>query len=50
MSDPSSVSGDFDFNHILTSQISRVEILKGTKFSLWKWSNRRNHKYYYKKI
>ena len=31
MSDPSSVSGDFDFNHILTSQISRVEILKGTK-------------------
>ena len=28
MSDPSSVSGDFDFNHILTSQISRVEILK----------------------
>ena len=29
MSDPSSVSNDFDFNHILTSQISRVEILKG---------------------
>ena len=28
MSDPSSVSNDFDFNHILTSQISRVEILK----------------------
>ena len=24
MSDPSSVSNDFDFNHILTSQISRV--------------------------
>ena len=28
MSDPSSVSGDFDFNNILTSQVSRVEILK----------------------
>ena len=40
MSDPSSVSGDFDFNHILTSQISRVEILKGNqKFSLWQWSD-----------
>ena len=31
MSDPSSVSNDYDFNHILTSQISRVEILKVTK-------------------
>ena len=38
MSDPSSVSGDFDFNHILTSQISRVEILKGNQSSvLWQW-------------
>ena len=27
MSDPSSVSNDFDFNNILTSQVSRVEIL-----------------------
>ena len=31
MSDPSSVSNDYDFNHILNSQISRVEILKGIK-------------------
>ena len=31
MSDPSSVSNDFDFNNILTSQVSRVEILKGTR-------------------
>ncbi len=35
MSDPSSVSGDFDFNNILTSQISRVEILKGNQSSVY---------------
>ena len=35
MSDPSSVSGDFDFNHILTSQITRVEILKGNQSSVY---------------
>ena len=35
MSDPSSVSGDYDFNHILTSQISRVEILKGNQGSVY---------------
>ena len=35
MSDPSSVSNDYDFNHILTSQISRVEILKGNQSSLY---------------
>ena len=35
MSDPSSVSGDFDFNNILTSQISRVEILKGNQSSIY---------------
>ena len=35
MSDPSSVSGDFDFNHILTSQVSRVEILKGNQSSVY---------------
>ena len=35
MSDPSSVSGDFDFNHILTGQISRVEILKGNQSSIY---------------
>tara|TARA_B100000945_G_scaffold320862_1_gene332463 strand:+ start:1028 stop:2959 length:1932 start_codon:yes stop_codon:yes gene_type:complete len=35
MSDPSSVSGDYDFNHILTSQISRVEILKGNQSSVY---------------
>ena len=35
MSDPSSVSGDFDFNHILTNQISRVEILKGSQSSVY---------------
>ena len=47
MSDPSSVSNDFDFNHIITSQISRVEILKGNQSSrLWKRSYRRNNKYY----
>ena len=35
MSDPSSVSSDFDFNHILTSQLSRVEILKGNQSSVY---------------
>ena len=35
MSDPSSVSGDFDVNNILTSQISRVEILKGNQSSIY---------------
>lgn len=35
MSDPSSVSNDFDFNHILTSHISRVEILKGNQSSIY---------------
>ena len=35
MSDPSSVSGDFDFNNILTSQISKVEILKGNQSSIY---------------
>ena len=49
MSDPSSVSGDFDFNNILTSHLSRVEILKEAKFSLWKWCHWRDNKYYYKK-
>ena len=35
MSDPSSVSGDFDFNNILTSHLSRVEILKGSQSSVY---------------
>ena len=35
MSDPSSVSGEFDFNNILTSQVSRVEILKGNQSSIY---------------
>ena len=35
MSDPSSVSGDFDFNHILVNQIDRVEILKGNQSSIY---------------
>ena len=35
MSDPSSVSNDYNFNHILTSQISRVEILKGNQSSVY---------------
>ncbi len=35
MSDPSSVSNDFDFNNILTGQISRVEILKGNQSSVY---------------
>ena len=35
MSDPSTVSNDYYFNHILTSQISRVEILKGNQSSVY---------------
>ena len=35
MSDPASVSNDYDFNHILTNQISRVEILKGNQSSVY---------------
>ncbi len=35
MSDPSNVSNDFDFNNILTSQVSRVEILKGNQSSVY---------------
>jgi vitamin B12 transporter len=35
MSDPSSVSNDFDFANILTSQVSRVEILKGNQSSVY---------------
>ncbi len=35
MSDPSAVSNDFDFNNILTSQVSRVEILKGNQSSVY---------------
>jgi vitamin B12 transporter len=35
MSDPSSVSNDFDFNNILTTQVSRVEILKGNQSSVY---------------
>jgi len=35
MSDPSSVSNDFDFANILTSQVSRVEILKGNQSSIY---------------
>ena len=35
MSDPSSVSGEFDFNNILTSHLSRVEILKGNQSSVY---------------
>ena len=34
-SDPSSVSNDFDFNHILKNQISRVEILKGNQSTVY---------------
>ena len=34
MSDPSTPSNDYDFNHILTSQIARVEILKGNQSSV----------------
>ena len=50
MSDPSSVSGDFDFNNILTCHLSRVEILKvAPKLSLWKWCHWWDNKYYYKK-
>jgi vitamin B12 transporter len=35
MSDPSSVSNDFDFNNILTTQVARVEILKGNQSSVY---------------
>ena len=35
MSDPSNVSNDFNFNHILTNSISRVEILKGNQSSVY---------------
>ena len=35
VSDPSSVSNDYNFNHILSSQISRVEILKGNQSSVY---------------
>jgi vitamin B12 transporter len=35
MSDPSSVSNDYNFNHILANQISRVEILKGNQSSVY---------------
>ena len=35
MSDPSSVSNDYNFNHILKNQISRVEILKGNQSSVY---------------
>ena len=35
MSDPASVSNDYDFNHLLTSQIARVEILKGNQSSVY---------------
>jgi vitamin B12 transporter len=35
MSDPSSVSNDYNFNHILTNLISRVEILKGNQSSVY---------------
>jgi len=34
-SDPSSVSDDFDFGHILKNQISRVEVLKGNQSSVY---------------
>jgi vitamin B12 transporter len=34
-SDPSSVSDDFDFSHILKNQISRVEVLKGNQSSVY---------------
>ena len=34
-SDPSSVSGDFDFSHILKNQISRAEVLKGNQSSVY---------------
>jgi len=35
MSDPASPSNDYSFNHILTSQIARVEILKGNQSSVY---------------
>ncbi len=35
MSDPASPSNDFNFNHILTKNIARVEILKGNQSSVY---------------
>ena len=35
MSDPSSVSGEFELSHVLTNSISRVEILKGNQSSIY---------------
>ena len=35
MSDPASPTNDYSFNHILTSQIARVEILKGNQSSVY---------------
>ena len=35
MSDPASPSNDYSFNHILTSQVARVEILKGNQSSVY---------------
>ncbi len=35
MSDPSVTSNDFDFSNVLTSQVSRVEILKGNQSSIY---------------
>jgi len=35
MSDPSSVSNDYNFNHILKNQLSRVEILRGSQSSVY---------------
>ena len=50
MSDPSVTSNDFDFSNVLTSQVSRVEILKGNqKFNLWKRCNWWNYSHNYKK-
>ena len=34
-SDPSSVSDDYDFSHLLKNSISRVEILKGNQSSVY---------------
>ncbi len=35
MTDPSSVTGEFDFNNILNGNLSRVEILKGNQSSVY---------------
>ena len=35
MSDPSSVSNDFDFNHILHIKFREYEILINNQISLW---------------